>query len=48
MTQLSQTSRAVDDIRTFFDTTQSDPAAIRAVLPAAIRLPRKPGDAVGS
>jgi alkylmercury lyase len=38
MTQLKQTTRVVDDIRTFFDTTQTDPAAIRAVLPAAIRL----------
>src|SRR5919204_1136416 len=38
MTQLQQSARVVDDIRTFFDTTQSDPAAIRAVLPAAIRL----------
>jgi alkylmercury lyase len=38
MTQLEQSARVVDDIRTFFDTTQTDPAAIRAVLPAAIRL----------
>jgi alkylmercury lyase len=38
MTQLDQTTRVVDDIRTFFDTTQTDPAAIRAVLPAAVRL----------
>ncbi len=38
MTQLEQTTRVVDDIRTFFDTTQTDPAAIRAVLPATIRL----------
>lgn len=38
MTQLEQATRVVDDIRTFFDTTQTDPAAIRAVLPATIRL----------
>jgi alkylmercury lyase len=38
MTALNQTTRVADDIRTFFDTTQTDPAAIRAVMPAAIRL----------
>jgi len=38
MTELDQTTRVVDDIRTFFDTTQTDPAAIRTVLPATIRL----------
>jgi alkylmercury lyase len=38
MTHTVQTTRVVDDIRTFFDTTQADPRAIRAVLPAAIRL----------
>jgi alkylmercury lyase len=39
----------VDDIRTFFDTTQTDPEAVRGVLPAAIRLlvegrPVSPGE----
>ena len=38
MTDTAQATRVVDDIRTFFDTTQADPAAIRAVLPAAISL----------
>ena len=38
MTELMQPTRVVDDIRTFFDTTQADPRAIRSVLPAAIRL----------
>src|SRR5207247_238518 len=38
LTELMQPTRVVDDIRTFFDTTQADPRAIRSVLPAAIRL----------
>ena len=38
MTELEQTTRVVDDIRTFFDTTQTDPQALREVMPAAIRL----------
>jgi len=38
VTEVEQTTRVVDDIRTFFDTTQTDPDAIRGVLPAAIRL----------
>lgn len=38
MTELQQTTRVVDDIRTFFDTTQTDPGAVRGVIPAAIRL----------
>lgn len=38
MTDVEQTTRVVDDIRTFFDTTQTDPEAVRGVLPAAIRL----------
>jgi alkylmercury lyase len=38
MTEVQQTTRVVDDIRTFFDTTQTDPKAVRGVLPAAIRL----------
>lgn len=38
MTELQQTTRVVDDIRTFFDTTQADPEALRRVMPAAIRL----------
>jgi alkylmercury lyase len=38
MTELRQATRVVDDIRTFFDTTQADPQAIRGVLPAGIRL----------
>ncbi|MEX2547157.1 MAG: organomercurial lyase [Chloroflexota bacterium] len=38
MTELNQAARVVDDIRTFFDTTQADPQALRGVMPAAIRL----------
>ncbi len=38
MTEVQQTTRVVDDIRTFFDTTQTDPGAVRGVIPAAIRL----------
>jgi hypothetical protein len=38
MTDIEQATRVVDDIRTFFDTTQTDPEAVRGVLPAAIRL----------
>ena len=38
MTELDQTTRVVDDIGTFFDTTQTDPDALREVMPAAIRL----------
>jgi alkylmercury lyase len=38
MTQPHQATRVVDDIRTFFDTTQADPQALRSVLPAGIRL----------
>lgn len=38
MTDLGQATRVADDIRTFFDATQTDPAAIRTVLPATIRL----------
>lgn len=38
MTEVEQTTRVVDDIRTFFDTTQTDPQAVRGVMPAAIRL----------
>lgn len=38
MTELEQTTRVVDDIRTFFDATQTDPEALRGVLPAAIQL----------
>ena len=38
MTEMMQPTRVVDDIRTFFDATQADPQAIRAVLPAGIRL----------
>jgi alkylmercury lyase len=38
MTDVEQTTRVVDDIRTVFDTTRTDPEAVRGVLPAAIRL----------
>ncbi len=38
MTDLMQPARVVNDIRSFFDATQADPQAIRAVLPAGIRL----------
>lgn len=38
MTQVEQPARVVDDIRTFFDTTQADPATLRSVLPATVRL----------
>jgi len=38
MTEMMQPTRVVDDIRTFFDATQADPQAIRAVLPAGIRV----------
>lgn len=38
MTELKQATRVVDDIRSFFDTTQADPQALRGVLPATIRL----------
>jgi alkylmercury lyase len=38
MTDIEQTTRVVDDIRTFFDTTQTDPEVVRGVLPAAIGL----------
>lgn len=38
MTEFEQTTRVVDDIRTFFGTTQTDLEAVRGVVPAAIRL----------
>lgn len=38
MTELERSSRVVDDIRTLFDATQANPAALRAMMPAAIRL----------
>lgn len=38
MSELKQANRVVADIRTFFATTQADPAALRAVLPATIQL----------
>ena len=38
MTDVEETTRVVNDIRTFFDTTQTDPDAVRGVLPTAIRL----------
>jgi alkylmercury lyase len=38
MADVEQATRVVDDIRTFFDTTQTDPQAVRGVIPAAIRL----------